>query len=49
MSQLNKVVQAGKDHWQSVAMQLLQSWNNNPQEAEAMMDKYVDEHKPLAL
>lgn len=46
---LNTAVQAGKAHWQSVARQLLDSWNNNPKEAEAMMDKWVDDHGPLAL
>lgn len=46
---LGTAVQAGQMHWQSVARQLLETWTNNPHEAEAMMDKRVDEHGPLAL
>jgi hypothetical protein len=49
MGRLGAAVHAGKAHWQSVAKQLLESWMKNPQEAEAMMDKYMEEHKPLAL
>ena len=49
LNRLNLAVQAGSAHWQRVASQLLSSWHKNPQEAELMMDKWVDEHGPLAL
>ena len=49
MSKLRSAVETGSKHWQTAAMQLLASWKDNPQEAEALIDRWVDAPGPLAL
>ena len=49
MSKLSEAVEAGSKHWEAAAMQLLASWKDNPQEAEAMLDRRVDEPGSLVL
>ena len=40
---------AGTVHWQTVAKQFLSAWQDNPQDLQATLDKWVDEHDLLAL
>ncbi len=49
MSKLSAAIEAGSKHWQTVAVRLLASWKDNPQEAEALIDRWVNEPGPLAL
>ncbi len=49
MSKLSAAIEAGSKHWQTVAVRLLASWKDNPQEAEALIDRWVDEPGPLVL
>ncbi|HUX90414.1 MAG TPA: hypothetical protein VMV48_06950 [Gallionellaceae bacterium] len=48
-SLLLAAAEAGRTHWQAVAMQLLDAWHNDPQGAQAAIDGWVDQPRPLAL
>ena len=41
--------EAGRAHWQAVAKQFLSAWQDNPEELQATLDRWVDEHDSLAL
>jgi len=41
--------EAGRVHWQQLAQQLLGTWQNDPQNAESLIDKWVEDHGALAL
>lgn len=49
MSRLKAAANAGALHWQQVAQQLLSTWQNDPQNAQAVIDKWVEEHGSLSL
>ncbi len=49
MSKLSAAIEAGSKHWQTAAVRLLASWKDNPQEAETLIDRWVDAPGPLAL
>ena len=49
MSRLITAANAGALHWQQVAQQLLSTWQKDPQNAQASIDKWVEEHGTLAL
>ncbi len=49
MSKLSAAIEAGSKHWQAAAVRLLASWKDNPQEAETLIDRWVDAPGPLAL
>ncbi len=49
LSKLSAAIEAGSRHWQTAAVRLLTSWKDNPQEAEALIDRWVDEPGPLTL
>lgn len=49
MSRLVAAANAGALHWQQVAQQLLSTWQNDPQNAQASIDKWVEDHGALAL
>jgi hypothetical protein len=49
MSKLAAAANAGALHWQQVALQLLNTWRNDPQHAQSIIDKWVEEHGALAL
>jgi hypothetical protein len=47
--QLISVVETGKAHWQNVAMQLLNTWQNDTKEAQSLFDNWIEAHGSLAL
>ena len=49
MSRLVAAANAGALHWQQVAQQLLSTWQNDPQNAQASIDKWVEDHGELTL
>jgi hypothetical protein len=49
MSKLLAAVEAGRSHWQTVAMQLLSTWQHDPKGAQAVIDHWVEEHGAFAL
>lgn len=49
VSKLLDAVEAGCSHWQASANKLLSTWQSNPQDAQALIEPWVDEHGPLAL
>lgn len=49
LSRMTVAIEAGRMHWQQVATQLLSTWQTDPQGAQAVIDKWVDEHSALAL
>ncbi len=49
LSKLSAAIEAGSKHWQTAATRLLASWKDNPHEAEALIDRWVDEPGPHAL
>jgi hypothetical protein len=49
MCKLSAAANAGTLHWQQVASQLLSIWQNDPQNAQAIIDKWVEEHGALSL
>jgi hypothetical protein len=49
VSNLLVAIEAGRSHWQQVANDILNIWQSNPQGAQAIIDKWVDEHAPLTL
>ena len=49
ITRLVEATEAGKVHWQKVATQLLETWKQNPQAAEALFDPLVDNHESLTL
>jgi transposase-like protein len=48
-SKLLVAVEAGRKHWQVSANKILNTWQSNPQEAQALIDTWVDENGPLVL
>jgi hypothetical protein len=48
-SKLLAAVDAGRTHWQATAMQLLGTWQNDAQGAQAVIDRWVDQHGAFAL
>jgi hypothetical protein len=48
-SKLLAAVEAGRTHWHAAANQLLSTWQNDPQGAEAVIELWVAEHGVLAL
>ena len=49
ISRLKAAANAGALHWQQVAQKLLSTWQNDPQNAQAVIDKWVEEHGALSL
>jgi hypothetical protein len=49
LGELRAATAAGRVHWQQVAQQLLSTWQNDPQHAQAIIDKWVEDHAALAL
>lgn len=49
IGKLSVAANAGALHWQQVAQQLLNTWQKDPQNAQAIIDKWVEEHGALAL
>ena len=49
LNRLNEAIQTGEAHWQNVAIWLLETWKNDPQGAEAMIDRLVDNHGTHSL
>jgi hypothetical protein len=48
-SKLLAAAEAGRVHWQQVAMRLLAVWQDDPQGAQPVMDRWVEQHGPLLL
>lgn len=49
MRPLQAAVAAGSAHWQQVARQLLATWQQDPRNAQALFDHWVEQHGALAL
>jgi hypothetical protein len=49
MSKLLAAAEAGRTHWQASANKVLSTWQNNPQQAQALIASWIDEHGPLVL
>lgn len=49
VSHLEQAVALGASHWQALAVRILEMWKQNPQEAQASFDRWVDEYGAIAL
>jgi hypothetical protein len=48
-SLLHAAVESGRAHWQDVAMQLLNTWLNDPKGVQNVFDNWIEAHGSLAL
>ena len=49
LHKLSVAAEAGVAHWLQVAQQLVSTWQNDPKNAQAIIDKWVEDHVKLSL
>jgi hypothetical protein len=48
-SKLMDATEAGRTHWHRIAMLLLTTWHDKPQDAQTVIDAWVEEHGEISL